>query len=620
MPESVVQEGQDALPEHVRNPRPDIYLGDNYGVLDFETTNVDKGDPANPDNHLVLACINGPRIGRHSFWGSEFKMAGLLELIEQCDFLVCQGSKFEIGWLIRCGADIGSIIFYDTLLGAYSEDGNRRRKRDLDSLAEREGIHDRKVHWVSGLIKAGVCPSDIRDDWLGPYCWQDVDLTEAVFKAQRVRLHREGLLPFLYSKCLFTPVLADMERRGLCLDAERVTEEYETYTRKYNDIIRRLDEFTGGINPLSPKQMAEYVYDRLGFSEPTDHRGNPIRTETGKRSAGTENLKRLKPSSAEQREFIEIKIEQAKLHSAKSKSLDKYKACIDETDDGILYATYNQALTQTHRLSSTGKRFKAQFQNLDNRFKRLFRSRRSGEGWKVGEADSSQLEFRTAVWYGQDEQGMHDLANDVDAHSFTSHHIFGTPNIDLRTRKPEFDKQRYSAKAHTFKPLYGGRSGTPRERAYYEAFRLKFPQISETQEGWVMDVLKNKQLTVPTGLTFYWPDTETSSSGYTKNTTNIYNYPVQYLATAEVVPIAVVHQWHRMRHANMQSFLVNTVHDSSIGEVHPEEGELYQRIAVQSFREDVYSYLKKCYGIDWNVPLDCEILISTFWSEKDECV
>ena len=51
------------------------------------------------------------------------------------------------------------------------------------------------------------------------------------------------------------------------------------------------------------------------------------------------------------------------------------------------------------------------------------------------------MNFRTAVFMAQDKQGMEDIKNNIDVHQYTAD-IIGVSRQD--------------AKAHTFKPLYGG--------------------------------------------------------------------------------------------------------------------------------------------------------------------
>ena len=192
---------------------------------------------------------------------------------------------------------------------------------------------------------------------------------------------------------------------------------------------------------------------------------------------------------------------------------------------------------------------------------------------------------------------LKDILNKVDIHSFTAS-IIGCSRQD--------------AKPHTFKPLYGGSGGTPKEREYYAAFADKYNQIATTQRTWTHKVLNKKQLTTEYGLIFYWPQCRMTSSGYITFTTNIYNYPVQGFATAEIIPIALVCAWHRM--SNMKSFLVNTVHDSIIAELHPDEVDTWHTIAKQCLIKDCYRILEKLYGVSLTVPLGAGVMVGSHWA------
>ena len=105
-------------------------------------------------------------------------------------------------------------------------------------------------------------------------------------------------------------------------------------------------------------------------------------------------------------------------------------------------------------------------------------------------------------------------------------------------------------------------------------------------------------------------------SGYITNTNSIYNYPVQAFATAEIIPCALVCAWHRME--NMQSFLVNTVHDSLIAELHPDEVSAWHKLSQQCLIEDTYSMISNLYGVKLTVPLGAGVKVGTHWGVGEE--
>jgi len=602
----------DKLPAFIRAPDWRRYLSNNWVVIDFETTNKDKGSPYNKDNSLVLA-VGQSQTERRVAWGNEYEVGDWTSWVMSHDFIVAQNGKFELGWLERAGIPLEKILLFDTMIAQYVIDGNRMTKRDLNSLCKLHGV-PLKESGVSALIHAGVCPSQIPRHWLEEYCVQDVESTVGVFLSQRTQLERMGLLPHTMTRCLLTPVLVDMERVGMHLDPQRVRTMYNIVSKEYTNAAARLEEFAGGINLNSPKQKAEFIYDRLGFSELTDHRGNPVRTEAGGRSTDKDDIARLTPRSEPQREFLKLFGIWSEAN-AKYKYLKKFKECVEESG-GILHGNLNQTIAATHRLTSTGGKHKVQLQNMKRELKPLFCPRYPG--WKSGEGDYAQLEFRTAVWLGNDSVGRHAIASGEDVHSFTASVLHEVPYEEVVSNKNKepYSEWRQDAKPDTFKPLYGGQSGTPAQQRYYKAFREKYAEITATQERWKAEVLRTKELVLPTGFRFYWPWAKVSRSGYMEFGEQVCNYPVQHLATAEIVPIGVVYTWHYMKAAGMKGFLINTIHDSIISEIPPDEEDLFREILPVTCVDRVVDYMYTMYSIDFDVPLAVDIGINSHWGEK----
>lgn len=605
------------LPKFVTDPDPQIYNSGNYVVLDFETTNLEKGNPYNPENRIILAVwrrvTKGIKGKPKYLWGSEYELQQLISDIEKSDFLVAHNAQFELAWLQRAGYDLASRPIYCTQVAEYVIAGNRPWKLGLDACAERYGLGG-KLSIISKLIKTGVCPSEMPKSWLLDYCIQDVILCENIFEIQLGVLSSLGLLHTCYSRCLFTPILADIGRHGMHLAPERVEVLHRDYQERLDLLEQDFDELTGGINVKSPKQMIEFIFGELGFSVPKDYRGNPILTNSGNPSTSSDSLAKLKPTNKRQNQFLELKKVISKTKDAISKYLRSFHRCIEETNDQVLQAQHNQTRTQTHRLSSSGKQFSVQLQNIPRDFKPLFSARK--EGWLMGEHDEGQLEFRCAVDLARDVRGMSDIREEIDVHAFTAEILFGK---DFTEGEPSRRKQlRTEAKAHTFKPLYGGSSGTQKQQAYYEAFKKKYPEIARLQNDWKTEVLRNKTLRIASGLIFYWPDTKMTHSGYVVNTTSICNFPVQSFATADMVPLAMVCMWHRMKVDNLESFLVNTIHDSIIGEVHPDEVERYDAIGQRALTGDVIYMLKALYDYEWITPLEAGGEFSQYWADSPD--
>lgn len=595
-----------SLAPWLTNPDPQIYYG-RYVVLDFETTNLDKGNACNKDNKLLLGCWKRSDCDKAvEHWGNEYEYEQLLTDLEWADFFVAHNSKFELKWLSRCGADLTKLLPFDTQIAEYVISGNRGWKTALGEVSKRRGFGS-KEPYVDLCMKGGVCPSDLPRSMLGNRCSKDIYQTEAIFLEQRDEMQSAGLLPCFHTRCMFSPVLADMEMQGMHVDEARVVEEYNDLAYRIAILAKEIDDFTGGVNPRSSVQMREYLYDTLKF-KPLKVRGKEVR--------GTDQatIAALKAKTKKQKQFLEMKKEFGKVNALLSKSV-QFMYGVAKEKEGIFYAQFNQCITKTHRLSSSGlpvkfemypKAKSMQFQNFPRVYKRMFSPR--NPDWYMGEIDGAQLEFRVAAFLGADVQAKEDIRNGTDIHSFTAQTITEAGQ----------ETTRQEAKVHTFKPLYGGSSGTKAEQAYYEAFKIKYSGVAAEQQSWLDEVLRTKKLRLASGLIMYWPTTTLQASGYITNREQICNAPVQSLATAEMMPVAITYMWHRMKAAGMQSFLVNTIHDSAIAEIHPEERELFTEVGVQAFTSDSYEYFKVMYDLDWDVPMGAGIKMGKHWGEGAE--
>lgn len=590
------------FPDFLRNLDPKIYSRSrNYLTVDFETTNKDKGSALNKNNEIVLwvARHSNGSIGsgttRESF-------TQLIKWINSCDFIICHNAKFELQWLYRSGVDPGSVLVFDTMLAEYVIQGNRKVSLRLDDTAPHYGLGG-KEHFVSTLIEGGVCPSEIPPDRLYDYCLRDVEITEQLFLEQLPVLEFDNLLPVVFTRCLTCLVLSDIEFNGMTLDKKRVKEEYDKYRIESQNILGELHEITGGINPKSPKQIGEFLYDNLGFDELRDGRGTPIRTAKGGRKTDEATILLLHPTTEKQRRFVSVFTSYIPLKK-KLETLTKFNDCVDNNEN--LYFNFNQAVTRTHRLSSSGRKYKVQAQNIDRDFKRLFTTRHAG--WLVGDADAPQLEFRVAAHLGKDEAAKQDIRDKFDVHRYTASIIFKEP----------FDKvskhTRTAAKPFTFKPLFGGTSGTKDEKRYYVAFKKKYKQLVKEQTEWKYVVLKDKKLKTSSGLIFYWPNATMSKDGnFMSGQNDVFNYPIQSLATAEIIPISLVYLWYRMKLCGLKSFITNTVHDSVALEIDPEEQKAISTLTEDAFTKDCYDYLTKVYGIKLTVALGVAYNFDKHW-------
>ena len=223
------------------------------------------------------------------------------------------------------------------------------------------------------------------------------------------------------------------------------------------------------------------------------------------------------------------------------------------------------------------------------------------------EADFAQLEFRVAAFLSQDEVAIEEVKNGFDVHAYTAKVITEAGQ----------ETNRQDAKAHTFAPLYGatGFGRTPEEASYYEQFTTKYEGIGKWHTQLASEVLRTGGVTTPSGRQFKFPRTKRRRNGTVTNFTAIKNYPVQSFATADIVPVVLIDMYHKLK--SMKSMLVNSVHDSVVVDIHPDEVKEVKQIIV-----DINSKLKDTieqkFKIEFNVPLLLEAKIGVNWLDQQE--
>jgi DNA polymerase-1 len=237
--------------------------------------------------------------------------------------------------------------------------------------------------------------------------------------------------------------------------------------------------------------------------------------------------------------------------------------------------------------------------------KKVFVSR-----WKGGyvmEADFAQLEFRTAAFLAQDSVAMAEIETGFDVHSYTAKVISnaGQPTI------------RQEAKAHTFAPLFGatGYGRSKAEEAYYIHFNEKYEGIAAWHKNLADEAIRFNKITNVSGRQYAFPDVQRRKNGGVTHFTMIKNYPVQGFATGDVVPAVLCELERRLE--PLQSCLVNTVHDSTVVDVHPDEKDQVIGI-INDMNTGLNALIEKEFGIVMNVPLLLEAKIGPNWLDTKD--
>jgi len=275
--------------------------------------------------------------------------------------------------------------------------------------------------------------------------------------------------------------------------------------------------------------------------------------------------------------------------------------------DGKLHARLLQHRTGTGRLSGADPNMQNMPRGGTFPVKRVFISR--WEGGQIMEADFAQLEFRVAAYLSQDKVAIDEVITGFDVHSFTAKTITdaGQPTA------------RQAAKEHTFAPLFGatGYGRTPPEAAYYAKFMEKYKGIAAWHKRLADEVMSTGCITTPSGRSFAFPNAVRNKHGGVSYFTLIKNYPVQSFATADIVPICLIYIDKMLEANKMQSCIVNSVHDSVVLDIHPNETAKVLKI-IDRTNDKLLSIVNKKWNIDFNIPLLLEAKIGPNWLDTKD--
>ena len=273
--------------------------------------------------------------------------------------------------------------------------------------------------------------------------------------------------------------------------------------------------------------------------------------------------------------------------------------------DGKLHVRLTQHMTSTGRFSGRDPNMQNMPRGGTFPVKKVFVSR--FDGGKIMEADFAQLEFRAAAYLSQDGVAIEEVSTGFDVHSYTAKVI--TDAGQPTDRQP--------AKAHTFAPLYGatGFGRTPAEAEYYTHFTEKYKGIGVWHSRLAKEAIATGKITTPSGREFAFPDVVRKPNGRVSHFTQIKNYPVQSFATADIVPIALLHIDKLLD--GMMSCVVNTVHDSIVIDVHPDEERRVISVIEETNRV-LPDLITIRWGLVFNVPLELEAKIGPNWLDTKD--
>lgn len=223
----------------------------------------------------------------------------------------------------------------------------------------------------------------------------------------------------------------------------------------------------------------------------------------------------------------------------------------------------------------------------------------------IVQCDASQLEWRTILELSGDSVGISEILNGEDTHSLNQR-AFDLPSRLIAKIYLFRTIFRGSGYAFSVDPAFSHVSSDPKFwDGIGEKFYRKYKGIDNCHNVWKDLVVAGHPLTGPTGRS--WTiDLGRDRWGNVKIPwTTLTNYPVQGTG-ADVMMIARISFYRRLKASGIPALLVSTVHDSIVVDVAEEYVPEIVKMMYEVF-EDLVENIRKVFKYDWKTPLACEV-------------
>jgi len=378
----------------------------NTYTVDLETTIVKVGKEysSSPFVGAKIVCVGFKEHGGKSrityhpkFNTNESKHADAL--------LVGHNIKFDLLHLKKAGWKDDNVTVWDTQVVEYLLSGQQIRMPSLDDLCLKYGLPT-KDKQVTEYFDRGLGADHVPEKLLNEYLKHDLEVTEAIFDLQLGRAKELGMLPLIRSQMGALLALVDIEYNGMFVD-KTILEDYnfelleqslhleEELFDEAADYLGHLSDYVD-LNLSSRQQIATLLYGgtftTVRITPVLDDEGRPVEYKTGPRK-GTIKTKKVTVEEAfagilpaalkknpSHTESGRIQMDEAALlklstipfvakllkYYSLSKDISTYSGpyleYIENSVDGKIHPTYNQAIAVTGRLTCSSPNL----QNVSN--------------------------------------------------------------------------------------------------------------------------------------------------------------------------------------------------------------------------------------------------------------
>lgn len=389
-------------------------------------------------------------------------------------------------------------------------------------------------------------------------------------------------------------ILGKMEYTGVTVDVDRLKQSGADLAVRLQEIEWKIFRLAGeSFNINSPKQLGAILFEKLQL---------PVykKTKTGY-STSADVLEKLESQHEIVREILHYR-QLGKLQSTYIEGLLKVADPVTHK----VHTRFNQALTQTGRLSSTDP-------NLQNIPIRLEEGRKirqafipSEKDWIIFAADYSQIELRVLAHIANDAGLVEAFRTDMDIHTKTAMDVFHVSKEEVTPN------MRRHAKAVNFGIVYGisdyGLSqslGITRKEAgqFIENYLRSFPGVQEYMQESIAEAKRKGYVTTLLQRRRYIPEITSRNfnlRSFAERTAM--NTPIQGSA-ADIIKLAMIRMNDRLERENLQARMLLQVHDELIFEAPPEELDTLIRIVPEEMEQ----------AIELNVPLKVDFAYGPTW-------
>ncbi len=468
---------------------------------------------------------------------------------------IAHNGKYDMTVLAEHGVAVANLTF-DTMIAAYLLG---EKSVGLKALAfGKLGIEMTPITELIGSGAKQISMSQVEVSSASDYACADADITLRLAQLLAAELREQGLWQlFSEVEMPLVPILMQMERNGVALDAELLGEMSRRFGERLLELEADIYNSVGHrFNINSPKQMGLVLFDELKLP--------PARkTKTGY-STGASVLEELRGAHP----VIELILEYRQLAKLKSTYIDALPGLINPKT-GRVHTSFNQTRTATGRLSSSGPNL----QNIPVRGQQGREIRQAfiaPPGSTLLSGDYSQIDLRVLAHLSQDTGLLEAFSNDEDIHTATAVQLFGVATAGVT---PDM---RRLAKTVNFGVIYG-MSGYGLEQAtelsrqqadqFITAYFEKYPAVKEylestkkkaREQGYVETILGRRRAIPEVNS----PNRQLREAGERM----AINMPVQG-TSADIIKVAMVKLDSEMAKRRLKSKLLLQVHDELIFEV-----------------------------------------------------